>query len=375
MRWQLSGRSRRIGFTLIELLVVIAIIAILIALLVPAVQKVREAAARSQSANNLKQLALAMHNFHDAKKRLPDNGTDQYTCWDWGPPWGGTGQQPVPSPKLVLGCSWAYQILPYIEQTGLYNNWNFNTPIPTFLDPLRPGTGLTAIPYGNNLTWFTGAHDGVAETGAVTDYAANAMVIGSGMNTVKSGTSYGVGPWAGPAANWSSFRRKLNQITDGTSNTILLGIKAMSTQVYSKRGPGQFTVPKGYIGEGSVKDSDDPPIAAAGIWEGEMLLRANCPDTVTWYAGDNPGTTLYKDFIPGNTYKVNTGWTSWYQGTFEIVRDAPNVDAWNRFGSPYSGGCLFAMSDGSVRTFNFGIAKEVYIPLLTPNGGDVATLD
>ena len=370
MRWQLSGRSRRIGFTLIELLVVIAIIAILIALLVPAVQKVREAAARSQSMNNLKQLALAMHSYHDAKKRLPDNGTDQYTCWDWGPPWGGPGQQPVPSPKLALGCSWAYQILPYIEQTGLYNNWNFNTPIATFLDPMRGGTGLTAIPYGNNMTWFTGANDGVAETGAVTDYAANAMVIGSGMNTLKTDSGYGVGSWAGPAANWNSFRRKLNQITDGTSNTILLGIKAMATQVYSKRGPGKF-----FMSNGAKGDTNDPPIAAAGIWEAEMLLRANCPDTVTWYAGDNSGNTIYKDYIPGNTYKVNTSWTSWYQYTWVIVRDAPDVDSWNRFGGPYAGGCLFAMSDGSVRTFNYGIAKEVYVPLLTPNGGDLAILD
>src|ERR1700733_7776704 len=65
------------GFTLIELLVVIAIIAILIALLVPAVQKVREAAARTQSTNNLKQMALACNNFHDANKRLPFNGATQ----------------------------------------------------------------------------------------------------------------------------------------------------------------------------------------------------------------------------------------------------------------------------------------------------------
>src|SRR5262245_28473048 len=134
-RSHLAQPSLRSGFTLIELLVVIAIIAILMALLVPAVQKVREAASRTESTNNLKQLGIAFHNHHDAKKMLPYNGTDQYTCWNWGPPWGGSGQQPIPQPKLVQGCGWAYQILPYIEQQGLYDNWNFNTPIKVLREP------------------------------------------------------------------------------------------------------------------------------------------------------------------------------------------------------------------------------------------------
>jgi len=363
MRCSLSARSRRIGFTLIELLVVIAIIAILIALLVPAVQKVRESAARAQSTNNLKQLALAMHNHHDAKKILPYNGTDQYTCWNWGPPWGGAGGQPIPAPKLVQGCGWAYQLLPYIEQDGLYKSWNFDTPIKTLMDPQRGGTGLAAVPYGNNLTWQTGARDGVADSGPVSDYAPNAMVIGSGMNT---DSSFNYGPWSGPAQGWSMFRRRLIQITDGTSNTILIGIKAMATQTYNRRGPGQFT-----MSNGATRDTNDPPISAAGIWAAEMAMRANCPDTVNWYAGANPGNVLYTDYIPGNTYKVNTGWTSWYGSTFVLVKDAPDLDSWNRYGSPYSGGCLFAMCDGSVKMVDYSVSRDVYIPMLTPLGGDI----
>src|SRR5215212_5128105 len=100
-------RSR--GFTLIELLVVIAIIAILIGLLVPAVQKVREAAARTQCVNNLKQLALALHNYHDAYKTFPYGGSV-------------STQSGIPGATGVIAYNWRTLILPYMEQEALFND-------------------------------------------------------------------------------------------------------------------------------------------------------------------------------------------------------------------------------------------------------------
>jgi type II secretory pathway pseudopilin PulG len=334
---------------------VIAIIAILIGLLLPAVQKVREAAARIQSTNNLKQLALAMHNYQDSNGALPHNGTEVYTCWDWGPPWDAS----PPRPAIAEGCSWAYKILPYIEQGNLFNTWNFTTPVKTFLDPARGGNGLAVDPYNPSGGW-----DGIRKAGPVTDYAANAMVIGSGMNT---DSTYNPGPWNGPPTNWQKFNRRIENISDGSSNTILLGTKAMATQVYGSRGSGQFT-----MSNGATRDKGDDPITASGIWAGfGGAVRAQVPDTVNWMAGPNSGNTVYVDYIPGNSYKIGTGNTSWLRFTYEVVRDVPDLDAFNRWGSPYAGGGLFAMADGSVRSLRHGTDYTILIPLLTPNGGEV----
>src|SRR5476651_1634525 len=104
--------NRRSAFTLIELLVVIAIIAILVALLVPAVQKVRAAAARTQCANNLKQIGLACHAYHEAFKKLPQG----YVC--------NPTNQPQP------GWIWSVLILPYLDQTTIYQSLNPNLKTP-----------------------------------------------------------------------------------------------------------------------------------------------------------------------------------------------------------------------------------------------------
>jgi prepilin-type N-terminal cleavage/methylation domain-containing protein len=107
-------RPHRPGFTLIELLVVIAIISILVGLLLPAVQSVREAASRTQCANNLKQIGLACHLYHDQNRRLPPDRR-----------------------ALTESQSWAWLILPNLEQNNLYMQWQTNWPYPG-MDPTKP---------------------------------------------------------------------------------------------------------------------------------------------------------------------------------------------------------------------------------------------
>jgi prepilin-type N-terminal cleavage/methylation domain-containing protein/prepilin-type processing-associated H-X9-DG protein len=197
-----TGRRCRRGFTLIELLVVIAIIAILIGLLLPAIQKVREAAARTQCQNNLKQLGLAMQNYHNSYGRLPycddRNGTS------------------------YAQASWAVEVLPYIEQDLLYNK--FITPIPGVtqvkgfnpLDQMPASVVTTKVPGYFCPSRRTGDSTVLAQaaapipSGSVGDYA---VCIGD--------DSYQTGPF--PLA--SGVTVTFDQITDGLSNTLMLGEK------------------------------------------------------------------------------------------------------------------------------------------------------
>src|SRR5262249_4555138 len=149
-----------------------AIIAVLIGLLLPAVQRIRLAAARMSSTNNLKQLALAVHNYVDTKGELPHNGTWNYSNFLWGP-WRGQWGHSEPRPAIVEGLSWPLKLLPFIEQDNLLNNYSFTTPIKTLLDPGRSS--------GSELSMFlwSGKMDStIYRAGQVTDYAANGMLIG-----------------------------------------------------------------------------------------------------------------------------------------------------------------------------------------------------
>jgi prepilin-type N-terminal cleavage/methylation domain-containing protein len=230
-----TGRGVKSGFTLIELLVVIAIIAVLIALLLPAVQQARESARRTQCKNNLKQIGLAMHNYHDVHGRFAP------TIWQ--SPW---------SPGQIGGSndwtngtkgSWMVRILPYIDQGPLYNQFNFNINGPNAGQNVETQTDASGkllrgyvIPAFMCPSDSSGGDPNGDSNWAEVNYAISCGSEQSGTQPDcgrSIGDTFGLGVWGqgdGDQAKFVSgiasrccFSASISQITDGTSNTIMAG--------------------------------------------------------------------------------------------------------------------------------------------------------
>jgi prepilin-type N-terminal cleavage/methylation domain-containing protein/prepilin-type processing-associated H-X9-DG protein len=280
---------QRPAFTLIELLVVIAIIGILISLLLPAVQKIREAAARMQCSNNLHQIGLAFHNYENVNRAFPAayvltvnaSGINSYT--------------------------WGTSLLPYIEQGPLYNQYNVNvgygtvgttlpatlptnmavisTPVKIMQCPSSPSQGAL---YTGNLpkdALFKGQPAYVWQASA-TDYGVTTGVLGSGWALIV-GTNAGGNREGALSANSMT---RIVDITDGTSNTILLGEFAGKPAVYRK---GQQVAPTGNPGGGW-----------GDAFNGENWLQGSLYDGTKW-----PGPCLINctNFYETGMYSFHTG--------------------------------------------------------------------
>jgi prepilin-type N-terminal cleavage/methylation domain-containing protein len=225
-------RGKAAGFTLVELLVVIAIIGTLVGLLLPAVQAARESARRSECMNKLKQLGLALHNHHDAKKTLPFATNALARNADGSYSWSGNG--PV--------RMWSVDIMPFLEMTDLYNNLNLNTnksvwdsPNSTLLSGRRiPAHECPSNPWGKLNKSLTGQFTSIADSqvpcyqpslgpqrvdGRLPDCSSDnsyCSVANSDWN--RSESDYCPGLFSGRA----SFKCKFSMVTDGLSNTLML---------------------------------------------------------------------------------------------------------------------------------------------------------
>jgi prepilin-type N-terminal cleavage/methylation domain-containing protein len=356
--------SRRIktGFTLVELLVVIAIIGILVGLLLPAVQAAREAARRMQCSNNLKQLALATHNFHDAFRKLPF-GMLRRDNTGWGhPEFGGAGQDR----RYAL----IYQLCPYIEQTAFYNNWdqlNFNNN--RISNPLYGGDGTTFDPtngtaaVGQRLSGTLRCpsnpgsewNESHSPTGngvwARADYFACAGQRGyPGYNANRPSLWNPFGPGVDvprPAGSRSSmFASRANGIfnrniqygfkdaTDGTSNTILMGERSYHDPVFDRCGPETGTT-----------------TTKIGNWGW------------VWFGAE--GNVFLGTGVPIN-FKI--------RNCAEFLDPLRYDDRINAFGSMHTGGATFAGVDGSVRFISDSIDSITFNALGTRAGGEVASM-
>lgn len=333
-----SSRSRR-AFTLIELLVVIAIIAILIALLLPAVQQAREAARRSQCKNNLKQIGLALHNYHDTQRVFTP-------AYEFAPP-----------DLNVQGMF--IQLMPYLDQAPLFNKYNSNVPYFNESPGLSPNypnavvqsnlsviqTSVTVLmcpacvelatanyrypanAFGpgvppTNLTW----------TGARNDYSVTSGVRGTFGNIAYAGNQGSDREGCLRAAGAGGSTASMRDILDGTSNTFMLGERTGGRNIYLR------TIVNGPLSASALGDTN------GGSWA-DALVGEN------WLQG-----ALFDGTGNGGPCAVN----------------CTNIRG-NGFHSFHVGGAHFLMADGAVRFVSENLAQSTFAALITRKKGELVS--
>lgn len=327
-------RSRR-GFTLIELLVVIAIIAVLIGLLLPAVQKVREAAARTKCQNNLKQMGLGLHNFHDAFRTFP-------------PGLGAMGDAlnvtisnyaNAPIPANLRWQSWCSRILPYIEQDALYQQLPFSP------DTVPAISAQYGVPYGNGLggtplSIYQCPSDpraaGSATSAAYSSWGQYGLTYYAAVGGIDSWNTSTEWPRSWGILFWRS-KTKMVDVVDGTSNTLMAG----------ERPPD--------------------PLADYGWWQSYDRIGST-PNYVWEY-----DVVQYMSNSSGSPHSYNYTLNPSPACAFPSVYGPGHFQNWcdfNHFWSNHSGGANFVFGDGSVRFMPYS-ARPVMNALSTRNQGEV----
>jgi len=303
------------GFTLVELLVVIAIIGVLVALLLPAVQSAREAARRTQCANNLKQIGLGMINYHDTLKWFPQGAV-----------WSNTGAA-IPSPGNFANNrgSFFIRILPYVEQQALYNNFDMSTGTDGQYLP-----GNSTLLRGIEVPSFTCSSDTVRKTGSAPNFVMPA-----------------------------SYHTNMGPSADISNNSACSCPLFSTFQKYSRTGTstnnpaGPFSR-NGWVSQSRMSDCLDG--LSNTIYVGEV--RAECSGHVAggWSASNRWGAFTQ---IPINFDSCRTQAVAQSEGKNDCFSNC-NWNAEVGFKSNHPGGCQFVFGDGGVRFLPQNIDMTVY---------------
>jgi len=359
-----TRRHARSAFTLIELLVVIAIIAVLIGLLLPAVQKVREAAARAKSQNNLKQIALAVHNYNDAYQgKLPpltDLGTGAPTGW---------GYQ-----------SLFFNILPYIEQDNVYRVFQRQTPaLYARSSPTNPrGAAMTVIP-----TYLSPA-DSTASNGTTMRISTLPAIAGAPSNTAITNAEFATTSYA---ANGMVFKSNTGGLprtfVDGTSNTVMFAERYQVCTPANSNTAGNEPVYNlwAYGRNDSTASNKKRPSVAAFYWVARTGNKPENQPTI-FLAPKSPLTPArtppnpLSKAIPWVKGRENINPPQPYTGPpYQLApRGAIACDP-SLPQTPHVGGMLTGLGDGSVRTVSPTISQWTFAASATPSGQETLAAD
>ena len=349
----MNASSRR-GFTLIELLVVIAIIGVLIALLLPAVQAAREAARRSQCVNNLKQIGLALHNYHSSNDSFPIGGANNFN----GVPTTGTTWN---------GMSAQAQFLSYMEQNAIYNAINFQV-------PSVGGSGS----YG--AAGLSMTPDLVNQTARVTvissflcpsdPYAKSSININSYL--ASQGTTAQGNPQTSSGLFSCSYAYGVRDCIDGTSNTIAFSEKLVGNPgniLYRGNGVNGTGVVGGFdmsLAASYTVLMSDLAQCVAGMQSGSNIKT----NEGQWWIVGTETYTMFTTIVPPNSKQYQFG-----QCRNGCNGCSPDSSQYINASSQHSGGVNVLMADGSVKFIKDSISMPIWMALGTKNNGEVIGSD